>query len=102
MKTIPPSSIESARTFSVTTGFYITQFKWSLGLGDQSINALVFLKHIFQKEEQEEKDSGWAGWTLAHWEFGVSINPIPAMGADYANCITACPPGIENLATSLR
>ena len=25
-------------------------------LGDQSINALVFLKHIFQNEEQEEKD----------------------------------------------
>ena len=53
LKTIPPSSIESERTFSVT-GFYITKFRCSLG--DQSINALVFLKHIFQKEEQEEKD----------------------------------------------
>ena len=58
LKTIPPSSIESRylieseRTFSVT-GFYITKFRCSLG--DQSINALVFLKHIFQKEEQEEK-----------------------------------------------
>ena len=49
----PPSSIESERTFSVM-GFYTTKFRWSLG--DQSINALVFLKHNFQKEEQEEKD----------------------------------------------
>ena len=52
LKTILPSSIESERTFSVT-GFYITKFRWSLG--DQSINAL-FLKHIFEKREQEEKD----------------------------------------------
>ena len=51
LKTIPPSSIESERTFSVT-GFYITKFRCSLG--DQSINALVFLKHIFQKEQQEK------------------------------------------------
>ena len=52
MKTTPPSSIESESTFSMT-GFYITKFRWSLG--DQSINAL-FLKHIFEKREQEEKD----------------------------------------------
>ena len=48
LKTIPLSSIESERTFSVT-GFCITKFGCSLG-------HLVFLKHIFQKEEQEEKD----------------------------------------------
>ena len=55
LKTIPPSSIESERTFSVT-GFYITKFRCSLG--DQSINALVFLKAyvFFKKKEQEEKD----------------------------------------------
>ena len=53
LKTIPPSSIESERTFSVM-GFYNTKLRCSLG--NQSINALVFLKHIFQKEEQEEKD----------------------------------------------
>ena len=52
LEKIPPSSFESERTFSVT-GFYITKFRWSLG--DQSINAL-FLKHIFEKREQEEKD----------------------------------------------
>ena len=51
LKTIPPSSIELERTFSVT-GFYITQFRCSLG----SINALVFLKHVLKKEDQEEKD----------------------------------------------
>ena len=39
--------------------------------------------------------SGWAGyvpgygWALAHSEFGVSVNPIPTRGADYAYCITA-------------
>jgi len=45
--------------------------------------------------------SGWAGWALAHPEFGSSVNPIPARGADYAHHITACPPGFENLAASL-
>ena len=46
LNTIPQNSIESERTFSVTV-FYITKFRCSLG-------HLVFLKHIFQKEEQEE------------------------------------------------
>ena len=41
LKTILPSSIESERTFSVT-GFCITKLRCSLG--DQSLNALVFLK----------------------------------------------------------
>jgi hypothetical protein len=36
------------------TEFYITKFRCSLR--DQSINALFFIKHVFQKEEQEEKD----------------------------------------------
>ena len=45
--------------------------------------------------------SGWAWWALAHPEFGVSVNPIPSRGADYAHCITACPPGFANLAASL-
>ena len=48
--------------------------------------------------------SGWAGWALAHPEFGSSVNPIPTRGggAEYAHHITACPPGFENLAASLR
>ena len=46
--------------------------------------------------------SGWAWWALAHPEFGVSVNPIPTRGADYAHHITACPSGFENLTASLR
>ena len=47
--------------------------------------------------------SGWAGWTLAHLEFGSSINPIPTRwGADYAHLITACLLRFENLAASLH
>ena len=46
--------------------------------------------------------SGWAGWALAHLEFGSSVNPITTRGADYAQRITAIPPGFENLAASLR
>jgi hypothetical protein len=45
--------------------------------------------------------SGWAGWALAHPEFQSSINPITTRGADYANHITASPPGFENPAESL-
>ena len=46
--------------------------------------------------------SGWAGWALAHPEFGSSVNPITTMGADYAHHITASPPGFENQAASLH
>ena len=45
--------------------------------------------------------SGWAGWALAHPEFGSSVNPITTKGADYAHHITASPPGFENPAASL-
>ena len=45
--------------------------------------------------------SGWAGWVLAHPEFGSSVNPITIRGADYAHHITASPPGFENPAASL-
>ena len=44
--------------------------------------------------------SGWAGWALAHPEFGSSVNPITTRGADY-NHIAASPPGFENSAASL-
>ena len=43
----------------------------------------------------------WAGWALAHPEFGVLANPIPTRGADYAHRITASSPGFENPAASL-
>ena len=45
--------------------------------------------------------SGWAGWALAHLEFGNSVNPITTRGADYAHHITASPPGFENPAAAL-
>ena len=37
--------------------------------------------------------SRWAGWALAHLEFGSSVNPITTSWADYAHSITASPPG---------
>ena len=46
--------------------------------------------------------SRWAGWALAHLEFGSSIKPITTRGADYAHHITASPPGFENPAASLQ
>ena len=46
--------------------------------------------------------SGWAGWALAHPEFGSSVHPNPTRGADYTHHITACPPGFENPAASLH
>ena len=45
--------------------------------------------------------SGLAGWALAHPEFGSSVNPITTRGADYAQRITASPPGFENLVAAL-
>ena len=45
--------------------------------------------------------SGWAGWALAHPEFGSSVNPISTRGADYAHHSTASPPGFENPAAAL-
>ena len=45
--------------------------------------------------------SGWAGWALAHPEFGSSVNPITTRGADYAHHTTASPPEFENPAASL-
>ena len=46
--------------------------------------------------------SGWAGWALAHLEFGSSVNSITIKGADYAHHITASPHGFENPAASLH
>ena len=45
--------------------------------------------------------NGWAGWALAHPEFGSSVNPITARGADYAYHITASPPRFESPAACL-
>ena len=56
----------------------------------------------FVKSSCSDAASGWAGWALAHLEFWSSVNPIQTRGAGYAHLITACPPGFENLAASLR
>ena len=45
--------------------------------------------------------SGWAGWALAHLEFGVSVNSFPTKGADYTHLFTACQPRFEILTSSL-
>ena len=52
--------------------------------------------------EYSDAASGWAGWTIAHPEFGVSVNSIPTMETDLAHHITAYPLGFENLAASLE
>ena len=62
---------------------------------------LVFLKFLCIKLHSSDAASGWAGWALAHPEFGSSVNPITTRGADYAHHITASPPGFENPAASL-
>ena len=40
--------------------------------------------------------SGWAGWALAHPDFGSSVNSITTRGADYTHHITASQHGFEN------
>jgi hypothetical protein len=57
---------------------------------------------IIKRIQSSAAASGWAGWALAHPEFGSSVNPITTRGADYALHITASPPGFENPAASLR
>ena len=43
--------------------------------------------------------SGWAEWALANPNYGVSVNPIPTRGADYAPHITANQPERLDLKT---
>ena len=55
--------------------------------------------------KNSDADSGWVGWAFAgfaHPEFGVSVNPFPTRGTDYAYSNTACPPEFENLMPSLK
>ena len=44
---------------------------------------------------------GWAGWGMAHQDFGRSVNPISTRGPRYAHHVTTCPPGFSDLATAL-
>ena len=63
------------------------------------INLIIDLKKSIYRHSAAA--SGWAGWALAHPDFGSSVNPITTRGADYAQCITASPPGFENLVAAL-
>ena len=66
-------------------------------------NYVHYIKNSELNIATSDTASGWAGWASAHLEFGSSVNPIPTRGgADYAHHITACPPGFENPAASLR
>ena len=65
-------------------------------------NNIVHFRKMLNKNTQKRiLCSEWAGWALAHLEFGSSVNPITTRGADYAHHITASPPGFENPAASL-
>ena len=57
----------------------------------------IFFKFLHEGNMSFFSDaaSGWAGWALAHPEFGSSVNPITIRGADYAHHITTCPPPTE-------
>ena len=50
LKTIPPSSIESERAFSIT-GQFVTKLRSTLG--DDSIDALVFLKSYYKNKPKD-------------------------------------------------
>ena len=52
LKTIPPSSIESERAFSIT-GQFITKLRTQLG--DDSIDSLVYLKSHYKKSKKEDR-----------------------------------------------
>ena len=98
-----------------------TLFLVGLGLRCRQKRPILRLKMCFQSHQkmseiklflQSNEDRGWGyavlplvvgqGGLLAYPEFGSSVNPIPTRGADYAHRITACPPGIENLAGSMH
>ena len=57
-----------------------------------------FKSHNWYTEHVSDAVSGWAiAQPEVHPEFGASVNPIPTKGADYAQRITDCPPGLENI-----
>ena len=46
--------------------------------------------------------SGWAGWALAHPEFGSSVNPITTRGGRLCPPNNTCTPGFSDLPTTLQ
>ena len=41
---------------------------------------IFFFKSRENKDHYSDAASGWAGWALAHPEFGSSVNPITTRG----------------------
>ena len=66
----------------------------------QAARDLYLLKNSSKKGS--DAASRLAGWALANPELGSSVNPITTRGVDYAQFITASPPGLENPAASLK
>ena len=56
---------------------------------------------LFEGTLSSDAARRWAGWALAHLEFGSLVNPITTREADYTHHITASPPKFENPAASL-
>ena len=52
---------------------------------------------LYIQDHANDAVSGWAGS-----EFGSSVNPIPTKGVRLFPPHTDCPPGFENLTTSLH
>ena len=52
LKSIPPSSVESERVFSIT-GQYVTKLRTNLH--DDTVDALVFLKSFYKKKEDNSQ-----------------------------------------------
>ena len=105
-------SVRSCRWFFIQTNFKsnfsVQKRSQGISKGSRSLRGQEVLTRgheIFDldmKSNSSDAVSEWAGWNLAHLEFGVSVNPIQTRGADYVHCITACPRGFENLTASLN
>ena len=57
-----------------------------------SLRNRVLNEFSFSTVRVSDAASGWAGWALAHPEFGSSVHPIPTRGADHAHHITILVP----------
>ena len=62
---------------------------------------MVLISGSYNQILLSDATSRWAGWALAHPEFGSSVNPITTRGADYAHLITTSPSGFENPVAAL-
>ena len=87
-------AITIPRFFGCCNGSYETVPARNSKLNKKILNES--LDQVEQLLDGSDAASRWAGWALAHPEFGPLVNPITTRGADYAHHITASPPGFEN------